>query len=189
MKKMSGWVAAESTTFHWSYYHHNKINEMLKECIHFNKLKWPYNWPIATLFNNHLDTTYRLQAYLSGCTSATSSLKPPKATPPNLMKILSPWFFSNLKWGERTAWKMIVIFFSLCLPKYPSLFSLFFSSLSTWHFWVSSSFSSSWSWWSWLSCWSSWASSPLCCSDPWLFRAPCIFFRLPKKTNEPLFDN
>ena len=63
-----------------------------------------------------------LWAYLSGWTSTTFLLKSPKRTPPNLIKILSPFLASKLKLGERTAWNTTVILLPLYLARY-SLFS------------------------------------------------------------------
>ena len=74
-------------------------------------------------FSDKGQSKARLETYRTGNTSTTSSLKLPNLNPPNLMKILSPRLGSNLKWGESTAWKITVIFFSFISTKYSDFLS------------------------------------------------------------------
>ena len=84
-------------------------------------------------------TTYHL-----GKTSTISSLNFPKRGPPNLMKILSPCWASNLKWGARTAWKKTVILLFLYVAKYSVLSLLSWSSSPLVRFSFPSLFSGCW---------------------------------------------
>lgn len=106
-------------------------------------IKWTVTFScICSL--KHCDSMQHQKTYHLGKTSTTSSLNFPETGPSNLMKILSPCWASNLKWGARTAWKKTVILLFLCVAKYSVLPLLLWSSSPLVRFSFPSLFSGGW---------------------------------------------
>lgn len=130
-------------------------------CIHVCSLK-------------HCTSMQHQKTYRLGKTSTTFSLNFPKTGPPNLMKILSPCWASNLKWGARTAWKKTVILLFLYVAKYSVLSLLSWSSSPLVRFSFPSLFSGCFC--LWLLGWSFSLFLAASFPDPVEVSVSCIFF-------------